>query len=132
LVLRPAFAPREQVYLPLEAKPLVSVTHQTDARILTQRVTAQRVQFEVSASQPSMVVAAQSFYHNWRAYIDGHPTRLWRANYAFQALEVPAGQHQVELVYVDWSFRFGAAISILTVVGCGIRAWFQTGIRKTD
>ena len=130
--MQPAFDPAKEVHLPMEAKSLVSVTHPTDARILAQRVTAQRVQIEVSASQPSMVVAAMSFYHNWRATIDGQPTRLWRANYAFQALEVPAGRHQVELVYVDWSFRLGAAISILTVVGCGIRWWFRANIRETD
>ena len=65
-----------------------------------------------------MVVIAQSFYHPWKAVVDGKPTPIWKANYAFQALEVPPGQHQVEIVYRDKKFFFGALISGLTALGC--------------
>ena len=41
------------------------------------------------ADQPSLVVAAQTFYPCWKASVDGQPARLWRANYAFQAVQVP-------------------------------------------
>jgi uncharacterized membrane protein YfhO len=65
-----------------------------------------------------MVVIAHSFYHNWRSFVDGHPVRLWRANNAFQALEVPAGRHEVTLVYQDRAFHLGAVISTLTLITC--------------
>jgi len=64
-----------------------------------------------------MAVVAQSYYHLWKASIDGVPTRLWRANHAFQALEVPAGRHSVTLVYDDRGFRLGAWVSVLTLLG---------------
>jgi uncharacterized membrane protein YfhO len=67
-----------------------------------------------------MVVVAQAFYHPWRAYVDGAPVRLWRANYAFQAVEVPAGRHRLELVYEDKTFRAGSAVSLATLLGCGV------------
>jgi uncharacterized membrane protein YfhO len=65
-----------------------------------------------------MVVISQAFYHNWRASIDGRPTPLLRANYAFQALEVPAGRRQVILVYEDRAFYFGALVSLVSAVAC--------------
>ena len=71
-----------------------------------------------------MLVVAQAFYHPWHAYVDGNATPLWRANYAFQALEVPPGKHQIRLVYEDRSFRYGAITSLLFLLGCGI-TWFR-------
>ena len=71
-----------------------------------------------------MVVISQSFYHNWRAYIDGRPTPLLRANYAFQALEVPGGRHRVTLAYEDSAFYAGAGISGTTAAVC-LFAWYR-------
>jgi uncharacterized membrane protein YfhO len=45
--------------------------------------------------------------------VDDQPVRLLRANHAFQALQVPAGQHHVTLVYVDRMFHYGALVSLL-------------------
>ena len=42
------------------------------------------------------------------------PIPLLRANHAFQAIEVPAGRHEVRLVYEDRLFYYGARISLLT------------------
>ena len=74
--------------------------------------------FQISALW--MLVAAQTYYHPWHAYVDGQPVRLWRANYAFQAVVIPAGAHQVRLVYEDRRFNFGAVVSLATLAGCGI------------
>jgi len=41
---------------------------------------------------------------------------LYRANHAFQALEVPAGRHVVKLVYEDRMFEAGMAISLATLM----------------
>src|SRR2546429_3598244 len=103
-LLDPAFNPREVVYLPVDAKPFVTVTSQTEARIVSRQFSAHRVVLETAAEQPSMVVVAQTFYPCWRAYVDGQPARLWHANHAFQALQVPVGSHEVELIFRDTSF----------------------------
>jgi uncharacterized membrane protein YfhO len=55
---------------------------------------------------------SQTYYHNWRAYVDGQPAPLLRANHAFQAVQVPAGPHHVRQIYKDSAFRAGAAVSL--------------------
>ena len=45
----------------------------------------------------------------WRAPLT--PVPLWRANHAFQAVQVPAGQHRVRLRYEDKRFQLGVWIS---------------------
>jgi uncharacterized membrane protein YfhO len=76
------------------------------------------VDLEVKAGVPSLVVIAQTWYHPWRAYIDGAPAPLLRANYAFQALEVPAGTRQVRVVYQDSALRAGSIISGVGLLVC--------------
>ncbi len=84
------------------------------------RLSAQRLEFETEATAQAMVTVAQTFYHPWRAYVDGRETPLWPANYAFQALEVPAGRHRVSVVYEDKAFLLGAVLSAVCLLGCGL------------
>ena len=112
------FDPRHTVYLPLSARSDVTVTNASEAKIIFQQFGAQQAHLTVEAPAPALVVIAQAFYHNWHAYVDGKPVPLLRANHAFQALEVPAGQHEITLRYEDWMFRLGAVISALTLLGC--------------
>jgi uncharacterized membrane protein YfhO len=99
---------------------LVTVTNQTTAHVLSSQFKAQRADIEVEAAEPSLVVVAQTHYHDWHAYVDGQPAHLLRANYTFQAVQVPAGRHHVRLAYEDLTFQFGAAVSICMAVNCFI------------
>jgi hypothetical protein len=110
----------------------VRATNISDARITATHWAAQRAQFAVEAATPAMVVIAQSFYHNWRAFVDGRPVPLWRANHAFQALEVPAGRHEVTLVYQDTAFHFGVIISTLTGITCLVLLSRRDGSRPAN
>ena len=108
----------KMVFLPPEAKSLVTVTNPTAATILNSKFGTQTVDAEVDAAEPSLVVVAQTYYHNWHAEIDGQAAPLLRANVAFQAVQVPAGRHKVHLFYQDRAFEIGAAISICMWVNC--------------
>jgi hypothetical protein len=117
LLLQPDFDPRKIVYLAPETKAWLTVTNPTHGTVQIVQYAAQRLAFEVEADAPALLVLSQTWYHPWRAYVDDHPTRLLRADYAFQALEVPAGKHRVVLRYEDWPFRAGAIISLSTLIG---------------
>jgi uncharacterized membrane protein YfhO len=78
-----------------------------------------------------MLVVAQAYYHCWRASVDGRAVPLWRANYAFQALEVPSGRHEVRLVYVDRAFQGGAIISMMALMLCMAVIWKAPGAQRS-
>ena len=109
----PDFDPRRTVFLPLETRPLVTVSNSSPVKVSVREFSAHTVKLETEASEPALVVIAQSFYHNWRAYVAGHPAPLLRANYAFQALQIPAGRQQVTLAYEDRAFHCGALVSLI-------------------
>jgi hypothetical protein len=121
---QPGFDGRRVVYLPLAAEPLARARNAARASIRGAHFAAQRVEFTVAAEAPAWVVIAQAYYHPWHAYVNGQPARLWRANHAFQALEVPAGPSRVKLAYADHRFRAGVWVSALTLLG-GAIAWIR-------
>ncbi len=73
-----------------------------------------RVQLEVRARRAAVVVLLDSYDPGWRAWVDGQPARILRANVAFRAVPVPAGEHRVEMRYRPPALILGIALSVLT------------------
>ncbi|HEY3762364.1 MAG TPA: YfhO family protein [Verrucomicrobiae bacterium] len=114
----PGFDARRIVLLPLDEKALVKISYQATAQVLSSKFDIQSMEAQVQASGPALVVIAQTYYHDWQALMDDVPVPLLRANDAFDAVQVPAGKHEVRLVYVDKAFQAGATISICGWVVC--------------
>jgi hypothetical protein len=106
------------VFLPPEAKMFVTVTNQTEAHVLDSKFGNRSVEADVEAAAPALVVVSQSFYHDWRASVDGRQTPLLRANFGFQAIQIPQGRHFVRLNYKDYAFDTGAVLSAIAWLVC--------------
>jgi hypothetical protein len=117
-IYRPEFDGRHTVYLPLEAMGRLKAVSAPGTTVSVKEFRAHRVEAEVVAPTAAMVVVAQSYYHWWRATVNGTAVPLWRANHGFQALEVPAGRSLVTLTYEDRSFRTGAVVSAIGWLAC--------------
>ena len=81
------------------------------------------IAIDVNAQQSGYLVLTDAYYPGWTATVDGQPAVIDRADLMFRAVEVPAGQHRVELRYQPQSFTIGLVISIGTVVIL-IGLWF--------
>jgi hypothetical protein len=120
---RPDFAPRAAVYLPAEAREKISAKADPQARIVSSAITAEKCAFQTQADTRALLVMAQGWYHCWRASVDGGGVPLLRANGGFQAVEVPAGRHEVLLEYKDRAFQLGCAISLVALLFCAVIAF---------
>jgi hypothetical protein len=112
-LVEPGFDGAKMVFLPRETQSQVSAKGNAKAVITGQDFASHQIKLTVNAEAPCLVVIAQSYYHCWRAYVDDKSEPLLRANLAFQAVQVPAGTHEVRLAYEDMAFRYGAIVSIL-------------------
>jgi len=84
---------------------------------------SQRVLCQVEAKSAGYLVLLDSYYPGWSAYLDGQRVEIRRANYAFRAVPVPAGIHEVEFRYRPSPFYAGLAISCSALlVGAGVVA----------
>ena len=76
--------------------------------------TPQKVRVETESAKSAILVFSDAYDPGWKAFVDGEPTRLYRVNYNFRAIEVPAGDHQISFVYQPLSFKVGLFLSLGT------------------
>ncbi len=72
--------------------------------------------YRVSADGAAYLVIAETWYPGWSAAVNGNTAKLYRANLAFQAVAVPAGESDVVLRYELRHWRLGVGISLLSLV----------------
>ena len=120
-----ATAPWLQVLLEEPASfPARPFDHAADVKVAFFRNNAYAL--DVTSPGPALLYCAESHMPGWTATVDGRPARLLAANYAFRALEVPAGRSRVELRYVPPGWRAGvrvAGASLLLLAGLLLSAW---------
>jgi uncharacterized membrane protein YfhO len=59
-----------------------------------------------------MLVLSEIYYPaGWTAYIDGQETEVYKTDYLFRSIIVPAGQHKVEFKFDPASYSTGKNIS---------------------
>jgi hypothetical protein len=88
-----------------------------------------RVVIKADFPDPGLLVLNDVDYPAWTAELDGRPVPVYRANYLFRAVAVPAGSHVVRFVYRDRALAWGAALS-LVAAGCGAAAWGLDRMRR--
>jgi hypothetical protein len=115
-LLQPAFDPRRQVLLSESARTSLPDIRPAPAVVSNVTTGAGRVGFQVETDRPALVVIAQTFHPNWQARVNGTAVRIERADYALQAIIVPAGRNTIILVYRDRAFLAGLALSAATLL----------------
>jgi uncharacterized membrane protein YfhO len=80
------------------------------------RVDSAALAATVVAPRDGLAVILDPFYPGWTATLDGKPVPILRADYAFQAVAVPAGRHELRLAYRNRWVTAGAAVSLGTLV----------------
>ena len=59
------------------------------------------IQIKVRSATPGLLVVSENYHPNWHAFVDGQERPVFRANYVWKGVPVPAGDHLVELRYRD-------------------------------
>jgi hypothetical protein len=88
-----------------------------------------QVVIKTESEDKALLFLSDSFYPGWQASLDGKQEKIYRADYAFRAVLVPAGEHQVTFSYQPRSFRWGLIISGMTFIGLFLLFLFN--YRKT-
>ena len=88
-----------------------------------------RLRIRVVAPEPGYLVLSNLWYPGWRTWVDDTATDILPANYALQAVPVAAGEHDVVLRYLPWSFygplllTFGGLVLSAILLGRRRAAW---------
>jgi len=81
----------------------------------------------VVPARESFLVVSDNFLDGWRATSNGRPLKIYRANYAFRAVHLGPGAHQVEFRYRPVSFTIGVIVSAVACLAlCGYLVYTRT------
>lgn len=70
----------------------------------------------VEAEKNSLLYLPVPYNEYWDAYIDGEKVEIMKANYAFMAIPVTAGEHHVDLIYSNKIYHTFLKVSITAVI----------------
>jgi hypothetical protein len=113
----PEFDPREVAYV-VEPFDLPGRC-QGKADIVSEIPT--RVTVALHMDTPGLVVLADLWDKGWRAYLNGRPAPILRANHALRGVVVPAGSGTLEFRYAPASFAWGLRLAVLA--GIALLGW---------
>ena len=122
----PDFHPLEQVLIPpgTEGLPAVSVparqeggdpTNDGRQRVTIIDYTSRRALLEVDAPRDTILRIGEHYDPGWSALIDGHPVPMFRCDYLFQGVSVPAGSHRVELSFRRSPIVFATQVLVYVI-----------------
>ncbi|EKD64924.1 MAG: hypothetical protein ACD_50C00242G0001 [uncultured bacterium] len=72
---------------------------------------------QTDSLQASLLFLSDVYYPGWKAKIDGKEVKIYRADYTFRAVPVPAGKHKVEFVYNPQGFKYGVLLAVVGAIG---------------
>ncbi|MEM4230354.1 MAG: YfhO family protein [Candidatus Pacearchaeota archaeon] len=78
--------------------------------------TPKKILLNAESRKKQFLFISDVFYPSWKAFIDSKETKIYRADYAFRAILVPAGKHNVEFRYDPVSFALGLKVSIISLI----------------
>lgn len=70
--------------------------------------------YRLTNSEAGLLVATESFYPGWKAFLNGSEIPVLRANYALRGVTIPAGGGELEFRFEPESYRLGRWISLLS------------------
>jgi hypothetical protein len=96
------------------------LSDESPAQVQVERVSPNELLLHTHTTVDRFLVLSEMWFPGWHAEIDGRPVTIYRANYLFRGLAVPAGTHTIRMYYRPTSAIIGASITGLTLLGCTV------------
>ncbi|HVQ28067.1 MAG TPA: YfhO family protein, partial [Vicinamibacteria bacterium] len=118
LLVDPGFDPGQEIVKESGEATVHDPAFASECRLVQEQ--SDRLLIEARLDAPGYVVALDAFDPGWIARLDGHEVALLRANVGFRAVAVPAGRHEVEMLYRPrglWPGLAASGVAFLLVLG---------------
>jgi hypothetical protein len=119
-----AFDPRKTVVLTDPAAPMVSAGSSVDSfgeSALVEVYQPERVVIRAALNRPGYLVVSDTHYPGWKVWADGSPHPIQQANLLFRAVALSEGDHLVEFRFEPDTLRWGAWITLASVIALAFR-----------
>ncbi|MDZ4182378.1 MAG: hypothetical protein U1B83_05835 [Candidatus Cloacimonadaceae bacterium] len=110
LMRSPAFDPRKTALVEDE---IAGVQAPDSSFVLQTKADMHELGYELSTDKDAFLVLSEVYYPaGWKAYLDETEIPIHAANYVLRGLKIPAGKHQLRLVFAPDSYKRGVRFSL--------------------
>jgi hypothetical protein len=92
-----------------------------------ERALPEEFDFLVDCPQAAPLVIKSTYHPNWQVLVDGHPQPSYMVSPGLIGVDVPAGEHHVEAIYIPPAYPV-----ILLLFGIGVLITVGTGRRRLE
>ena len=111
----------------LTEKPAIEISNNSTTiknEVEVTNYSQNNIQLRVSTEENGLLWLSEIWYPAWKAYVNGQKTKIFCADYSFRAIEIQKGDHTIEFRYQSTFFRYGALITLLTLLFTGCSCIF--------
>lgn len=114
------FNPRQTAYFEKDINKKIDKPDST-ASIKMVKATTESYEYEVNATGNNLMFMSDIYYPaGWKAYIDGVETEIYKIDYLFRSIVVPAGKHKVEIKFQPETYYKGKTITLISNIMVGL------------
>ena len=109
------FDPASQIVLDQPSDLIINGSPEAIVEMIEEK--AAKLSLEVNFSDDGYLFLSQADIPGWQAHVDNQRTKILAANYAFSAVQVPAGRHRVTFEFKPLPYFVGAWLTSITLLG---------------
>ncbi|MDX1636833.1 MAG: YfhO family protein [Balneolaceae bacterium] len=96
----------------VEGEPGANIEPDTAATVEVTYYDDRRIELETDRNTPGFLVLSEVYYpKGWDVSVDGQPTEMYKTNYVLRGINIPAGDHTVEMEFNPISYIWGGRIA---------------------
>ena len=114
------FNPRQTAFFEKDINKKIDKPDST-ASIKLVKATIESYEYDVNATGNNLMFMSDIYYPaGWKAYIDGQETEIYKTDYLFRSIVVPAGKHKVEIKFQPETYYKGKSITLISNIVVGL------------
>lgn len=127
-IMKEDFKPEEEVVIERSGGEKMVLNNQqltiNNSRVTLKEDKENEVDIQVENIEDGYLVLHDIYYPGWKVFDNGIESKIMRANYAFRAVELAPGLHQMKFTYEPTYWKIGIMVSglalTLTLIGLGL------------
>jgi hypothetical protein len=98
------------------ALPVHKAESSVQQSVILRKYEENSADLQIATTKSSFLVFSDNYYPGWKAVLDGNEIPVYRTNYTFRGVSIPAGNHTLRFTYEPASFFLGSLISAFSAL----------------